>query len=902
MSKVSRGRYDKETVKAAATGHWRAIHASCGVPEDSLDGKPHPCPVCGGTDRFNVGKDYQQTGTAFCRHCEIGGDGLKLLEKVLNIDFPEALRTVAEFLGLAPNSGAAERTDIIAEVCRAKRMPLDAFKQFGATPDKRNRRVVARVPVYNGRGEQHSSFDLTAKGKGWFAQGKGMSGMFFPGRQPEPGETWHLVEGVKDAAALVGLGFNAAGLPTNHLSDKYAELFRGVDVVLVPDLDESGQIGAQKSGGNLKNIAASVRVARLPGEIVKSAGHDVRDVLAREEGEQLVRDAIKAAEPWMPREGEPDPEDGRPEVLLTLNFNYHTDQVIGHLGQLGWKSPWIPTFKRESLKLYHRGGVLVHVVTESDETRLRGSVAVPNGAARIRTLPNGQLLPHILSACKLLKEVEESDGSIKEVTLSPPKWLVDSVATRGDYSEYVRRLEGIITSPTLRPDGSVLQRAGYDKQTGLLYKPSDAFPTVPQKPTVDDAKRAADQLLDIVADFEFVSDADRSGWLALVLSFIGRPAIAGCVPLFGVTATTRGSGKTLLVDAASMIAYGRPSARKPFSSDDDEMRKAITAIAMEALNAVMLDNVDKTLGGASLDAALTALTWSDRILGSNQTTGDLPLRTIWTATGNNLRFGSDLARRVLPIRLAPSCERPEERTGFQHPDLLGWTQANRPALAVAALTMLRAYFVAGKPEQSGGTWGSFDAWTALVRGSIVWAGFADPLETRDTAKAEDASGAIVRGLIGGLLEMDEHGDGLTGSQIIKQLEDPANAARFPTMREAVAEAAMSRGSISPKRLGCTFRKYRGRIANGWRLEGELNRTGVMRWRAESATAGDAGHAGDDLGHLIRGGHAATQGERDVCETRTGGKQQDLSPACPASPAHGVASPDVDWAGNQFDSQ
>ena len=911
ISTTINGHLRAEDVKRRAAGRWQDIFQTrCGLSGEQLNPSVHgPCPQCGGTDRFRAMDDVAETGGLLCNGCHNGetsprcGDGLAAVQWLLNVSFSEALAIVADAVGMAPTSGPANPIDIIAAVCRAKRMPVEAFKQFGANPDKRNRQHVARVPVWNERGEIHSHFDLKPTGKGLLAPGKGTSGMFFPGRLPQPGETWHIVEGVKDAAALIGLGFDAAGLPTSYLADKYAELFRGVHVVLVPDLDEPGQLGAQKTGGNLSGIAASVRVARLPGELRATNGDDVRDVLKRPNGEQLVRDAIAGAEPWQPREGEPSKEDGRPEVLLSLNYGWKTDEVVRHLGRLGWETPWIPVEIRERMKLYYRGGELVHVVTESEEQPIPGGVVVPNGTARIRPLPAGQIPLRIPSACRLMVEVENKEGDIERRPVPPPKWLVDGIATRGDYSGDVRRLDGIISAPTLRADGTILQKPGYDKQTGLLYIPSDTFPAVPLNPTIHDAKAAAATLLDVVADFEFQSEADRAAWLALVLTYIGRTAIDGCTPLFSVKATTPGAGKSLAVDAASQIAYGRPAARKLYSGKDEELQKAITAIALEALPAVLLDNVDRLLGGAPLDAALTALTWSDRVLGFSKTTGDLPLKTVWAATGNNVQYKGDFARRVLPIRLATSCERPEERTGFQHPNLLAWVRDNRPTLAVAALTMMRAYFVAGRPEQPNGKWGSFDEWSQLVRGSIVWAGLADPLATREDVKDDDASGAIIRGLIGGLLEMDEHGDGLTARQIVKALEDDTKAAsdgtkaeHFPAMREAVAECGTNKGRVDAKTLSYSLRKYKGRIANGWTIVGEQNRTGVQCWKAQPATAGDAGDAGDSFDVPTHEKLKATHIDTHVAFTYTDGDGLEVSPACPASPAPS----DVDWAAEAFE--
>lgn len=830
-------------LKHAAQGKWAHI---LGIKEELLDGKGHPCPMCRGNDRFNVDKNFQQNGKLYCRHCIPKGasDGIAAYAWLNSITNSEAIKRLAEQLGVASEAKSLDN-DLIEALCRDKRMPIDAFKQFGPTivTFGRDRKKVVSVPMYDANCDVCGEFRMWPGHKGLASKGSNL-GLFLPldqalPRLPKAGETWCLVEGVKDAAALVGLGFNAIGLPTSQLNAKFAPIFRDVHVIYVPDNDEPGQNGAQKSGGNLSNIAASVRIARLPGEILKSNGEDVRDVLKRPSGEQLVRDAIANAVPWQPREGEPSPEDGRPEVFVTLNLSWTTDQVVKHLGRLGWDSPWIPPFKRERSKLYQRGGELVQVVLEEEPLKLAGGIHVSAGH-RIRPLPFGQLPLRISEACHLKQEID-NEKTIKVVSVQPPRWLIDGIHTRGDFGGDVRRLTGVITAPTLRVDGTILQQAGYDAKTGLLFSPIAQFEPVPESPTLDDAKQACRALLEVIQDFEFVADADRGAFVAMVLSLIGREAVSGCVPMFAIGSTCRGSGKTLLADAASLVAFGRPIAKKPYSTDDDEQRKAITAIAMEAIPAVLLDNVDRKLGGAALDAALTTTVWSDRVLGSSKTTGELPLRPVWIATGNNIQYGSDLERRVIPIRLAPTVESPEERTGFKHADLPGWIRENRPRLAVAALTILRGYFVAGCPSQDGGQFGSFESWSKVIRGAIVWAGLSDPLATRETAKADDNSGTIVKGLIGGILEVDEYGDGMTAREIVQKLE--SSTVGFPTMREVVAEVATYKGRIDVKRLGNYLKKYRGRIANGCQLDGTLSKGGVMRWKVRKASEGGSSGSG-----------------------------------------------------------
>jgi hypothetical protein len=843
---------DFNEIKAAAAGQWQGIvPALTPLAADVFErgSQDHPCPLCKGRSVIWPADDAKHSGRIACRTCTSNkptGDGIATVAAFRGCSQGEAAKLIAEQLGIgiaASNKPKRDR-DIIGEVCSEKRMPREAFEQFGPTVARRGKGDCVRVPVYNEVGEQHSHFDLVPGQKGFFAKGRGMAGMFFPGRLPKPGETWLLVEGVKDAAALVALGFDAAGLPSCFMPARFAKLFVGCDVVLVPDLDVAGRDGSQQTGGNLSGVAASVRVARLPGEIVEKGGADVRDVIARH-GAEAVQQAIADAEPWHPREVDNDAAEGKPEIEVSLALGRIADQVTASLGNLGWESGWIPPARRDALRLFHRGGALVHLVRDAEAATIAGGVELPADALRIRPLPVSQLPLRIADAVSLFELDEKRDGTIVRKYLPPPRWLVEGVFSRGDYGRYVRRLEGVITAPTIRPDGTILQAAGYDPVTGLYFDPGERFPQVPTAPTREDAKAAADQLLEVVADFPFIEDADRSGWLALLLSLIGRQAITGPCPLIAITATTRGSGKSLLADAASLIAFGRAAARRPFSDDDAEMRKAITATAIEALPAVLIDNVDRRLGGASLDAALTATTWTDRVLGSSKTTGEIPLRTVWTATGNNLSYGADLARRVLPVRLAPSVERPEDRTDFTHPSLLSFIRENRPQLAVAALTMLRAYFNAGLPDQ-GGTWGSFESWHRIIRGAIVWAGLADPMTTRESAEAEDTSLAIVRGLIGGLLELDEYGDGLTAREIAAKLAEDQTGKRFPAMREAVAEVAMVRGAVDPRRLGNIIKRYQGRIANGFAIRSKAARSGVVRWTVKPVSGGSGGSGGSVL--------------------------------------------------------
>jgi putative DNA primase/helicase len=84
-------------LKARAHGRWTEILRASGVDESILSRRNQPCPMCGGTDRFQY-TDRWGEGNYHCRGCGAGG-GLKLLQGALGCDFKSALRHVEDCVG-----------------------------------------------------------------------------------------------------------------------------------------------------------------------------------------------------------------------------------------------------------------------------------------------------------------------------------------------------------------------------------------------------------------------------------------------------------------------------------------------------------------------------------------------------------------------------------------------------------------------------------------------------------------------------------------------------------------------------------------------------------------------------------------------------------------------------------
>ena len=561
------------------------------------------------------------------------------------------------------------------------------------------------------------------------------------------------------------------------------------------------------------------------------------------------------------------------EILLSLNEDQVASSVIEELGKLGWSSAWIKKDLREQYRVYCRAGVLVDAVPSEDPAN--------KGQLRIRAIPYPIVRERIGQSCKLLVEKNSKDG-VTIVESRPAKWLVDAIYERGHYGGKIRPLAGIIESPTIRADGSILQTPGWDEATGLIYRPNAKYPLVPDSPTIEDARQAASRLMEIVCDFPFVADSDSSSWLAMPLTLIGREAIDGCVPMFGVDANNRGSGKGKATSAAWLIPYGREAPADGWPKDQAEQQAKITSFVLEGRRAVLWDNIQADLGGPPLDLAITARTYSDRIKGFSKTTGEMPMNIVFVATGNNLTYSGDTFRRVIPIRMFTQEENPENRTGFRHPDLLAYVKENRASLAVDALTILRAYFVAGLPKQGDGTFGSFEQWYRIVRGAIVWLGMADPMGDRSEMEENDTSKAFLRMIHAGLNEIDPDAAGVTTKQMQLALEAKPNEPNFihcPSLAAAAIEACGKR--FDPRRFGNVLSKFKGRkLDNKW-IDSEPV-SGVARWRLIGHQNGSHGFHGS----------VSEESTREKKNEKRYGSNGKTNPPNPPNPRDGVLDGDL----------
>ncbi len=398
-----------------------------------------------------------------------------------------------------------------------------------------------------------------------------------------------------------------------------------------------------------------------------------------------------------------------------------------------------------------------------------------------------------------------------------------------------KKLVAVVTAPTLRIDGSILDRPGHDEASGLLfYSEHPNPPRVPVQPSVGDALAALRFLWAPLALFPLVDAVSNGVALHGLLSAALRASLP-TAPGVGFDAPAAGSGKTLLARCIGILAMGSEPSILPPADTDEEARKRLFAVLREGHRVVLWDNLREPLGSASLDAFLTAPTFSDRVLGSSETV-TLPNRALFIATGNNLRMTSDTCRRVLTARIDAQSETPYARDFSFDPAQT--VQADRLAYVVAALTIVRAHIAAGRPKMAKGRTASFEHWDDLVRQPICWLAqrvrelsdaereglplLADPMEAAARAFDQDPETTKLRALLEAWHSAFGSEQATVGAVIRK-------GDTQVLLAMALDDIAGQNGKLNSRILGRWLERMQGRIVDGKRFARVGHRQGLLHW-------------------------------------------------------------------------
>lgn len=698
-------------------------------------------------------------------------------------------------------------------------------------------------------------------------------------RRQRPDDGLLLVtEGESDSATALDLGYDAIGRPgVTTCADIVAAYAAGRDVVVVADNDGDNQTsakGVHRLVSKILATAASVRLIRPP-EGTKDlrewrrAGATRADVQAAIDVAEVVTAASRAGATASPK-GPPTASSSERISVLVITGQLRDVITAAESALLAATNVEV---------IYQRGTQLARIVRIDEATVRRRGIQVPAFTPIIT-----QIKPTFMRS--LFEQVAEfqcltEGGELK--TVNCPGSVVSGYAESAGLWR-VPILRSVVTSPTLRADGTVLQTPGYDAESRLLYDPCGiAFPEIPEEPTLDDARAAGARILELVQHFDFVDAGARAVWFAALLTAMVRPMLPSA-PMFVIDAPTRGSGKSKLANIVGVIATGNPPATMSLVDDVDEVRKRILALLLQGTSVVNIDNVDLPIGGAALCSVLTEPTYSDRILGASEIVR-VPTTSTWITTGNNVVINGDMTRRVLVCRLDPKCERPEDRH-FDF-DPVAVAEQNRPALVVDILTILRAHAVAGRPQCGIRPFGSFERWSEIIRAPIVWVGLPDPIAGRQAVVEQDGGAGAVAELLRAW-----HAAFGNRPMTTRQVLAGASLELIDAIDEVVGSdvAPANRG----RRLGVVLSQWRDRIVAGYQaVRGHDAAGGTARW---SVLVNDGTPAGVDSGSSGSSGSTdATRARSPLVEHtehrpdgRHAGAEAPIAPTAPTAPTGSTA--------------
>lgn len=356
---------------------------------------------------------------------------------------------------------------------------------------------------------------------------------------------------------------------------------------------------------------------------------------------------------------------------------------------------------KRTKELYIKNGEIVYL-RESDNT------TVPT--IQVATF---NYMYSVLSRCA--KWREQTKYGLREV--KPIKEIAQDLIVRPPKD--LPKLDAVITFPIFTTDGLIISEPGYHEKERLYFAPMRNFkmPDISIKPTEIEVSDSKNILLnELLGDFPFTTDAEKAHTIAAILLPFVRRIIDGNTPLHLIEAPTQGSGKTLLATIIGLVSTGREPAARVFPTEEEEMRKVITAELIIGSQVILFDNITGVLQADSLASALTMRYWTDRVLNtSNSIT--IENRVLWLATGNNCTLGPDLIRRTIRIRLDPKMESPWLRDKFKHPNIVVWSGQNLEIIVKAILTLIQSWIknnrISGKINL-----GSFEQWATVIGGIL----------------------------------------------------------------------------------------------------------------------------------------------------------------------------------------
>lgn len=239
----------------------------------------------------------------------------------------------------------------------------------------------------------------------------------------------------------------------------------------------------------------------------------------------------------------------------------------------------------------------------------------------------------------------DSEGNPVEVLVNPPPLIGKTIIELGESCK-LKKLNTVLTIPTMLPDGRLLMSPGFDEKTGVFLQINpDDWPTITVAPSLAEMQKAYEQFFKPLSQYPWKDPLSKGVALSMLLTAITRAGMR-IAPGFAVQASLQSSGKTFAIQAAAALISGEnppvTSIDEAGIGSDSELRKALISVALAGKKEYLIDNVLGYFENSALAAYMTGGMIEGRILGQSRMSGSLPFNIFLGISGNNLQLGPDL--------------------------------------------------------------------------------------------------------------------------------------------------------------------------------------------------------------------------------------------------------------------
>ena len=354
-------------------------------------GKVHGPSELGEGDSPNFAVNLSTGGVKDHGGSDYRGDLFDAVQDVQRMDFPEALRYVAEQVGMDVSDRSKRRTGRRNSRSRTStnghmgtststpEPPTEADTNGPEVPDWDFFKDGEQVDVYEytdaegnalfevvrrepkpghpAHGMGKKKFMQRVPGKGWGRAKHNVDTTLY--RLPDVLEAASerrlvfVVEGEKDVHTLERFGFVATTCPqgADEWKDRFSRHLKGANVVLLPDNDAPGRAHMQAVAASVHEYAASVRIVDLSDHADLPPKGDVSDWAEMEGNSRVVlRDEIiRGAEYWTPPE--PMPQDEQDAAEAPEHVFWYIDErkglkidrlgLLRYLASIGYRKAYL---------------------------------------------------------------------------------------------------------------------------------------------------------------------------------------------------------------------------------------------------------------------------------------------------------------------------------------------------------------------------------------------------------------------------------------------------------------------------------------------------------------------------------------------------------------------------------